>query len=129
MSDRRPGQGRKKEAAVAALLSCRTLAQAAAKVGIGERTLRAWLKDDLEFRSAYAAARRQLLEHSLSRLQSVTGRAVTVLSRMLNGADPKLALRAALGVLDKATRGAETLDVLARLEALETAAKRREQRQ
>ena len=77
---------------------------------------------------AYAQARRQLLEHSLSRLQTVTGLAVDVLAQTLSGSDPKLALRAAAIVLDRATKGVELLDVLQRLEALEAAAKRREQR-
>jgi hypothetical protein len=114
---------RKMEAAIAALLREPTVRKAAEKAGVGERTLRRWLKDDAGFQSAYAAARRQLLEHSLSRLEAVAGRAVSVLRKALASDDRALSLRAALGVIDRATKAAEMLDLLDRVEKLEQGAR------
>jgi hypothetical protein len=117
--------GRKREEAIAALLTEPTIEAAAAKVEIGYRTLRNWLREP-EFAKAYAAARRQLLEHALSRLQAVTGRAVSVLGKLLGTEDEKIALATALGVIDRAAKGAEMLDLLARVEVLEEAQRAQE---
>jgi hypothetical protein len=51
---------RKREQAIAALLTQPTIAAAAKMAGIGERTLRRWLKLP-EFASAYDAARREVV--------------------------------------------------------------------
>ena len=48
--------GRKKEAAITALLTQRTTDDAARAVGIGSATLRRWLKE-AEFAAAYREAR------------------------------------------------------------------------
>jgi hypothetical protein len=52
---------RKREKAIAALLTEPTIAQAAKAAGIGEKTLRRWLKSP-EFSLAYDAARRELID-------------------------------------------------------------------
>jgi hypothetical protein len=78
-----------------------------------------------DFARAYQEARRQYLEASLGRLQRASGRAVSTLVRLVGSEDVQIAIRAALGVIDRAVKGAEMLDVLARLEALELAAKER----
>jgi hypothetical protein len=116
-----PGQKltRKQEQAVAALLVQPTVAQAAKKIGLNERTLRRWLKEPT-FARTYAEARRGFLEHSIGRLQRATTAAVTTLARAA-----REDVRAAVAVIDRAVKGAEMLDVLARLEALEAAAKER----
>jgi hypothetical protein len=49
---------RKQEDAIAALLDAPTVAAAAGKAGIGERTLRRWLRI-AEFQSAYRRERRR----------------------------------------------------------------------
>jgi hypothetical protein len=110
---------RRQESAIVALLSQPSIRRAAEKAGVSDRRLRSWLKDDPVFQAAYRDARQKMLEHALSRLQATTGAAVTVLRRLLRTSDEKVALSAAVGVIDRAMKGAETLDVLTRLEALE----------
>ncbi len=46
-----------RERAVVALLSEKTVTEAAATAGIGEKTLRRWMSDDEAFQAEYAAAR------------------------------------------------------------------------
>ena len=48
---------RVREQVIVALLTHRTLADAAVDSGIGESTLRRWLKNNPEFRDAYQRAR------------------------------------------------------------------------
>lgn len=116
-----------REKAVAALLAAPTVMAAAKKAGVGYRTLKTWLAEDA-FRGQYAEARRRLLEHSLSRLQRATAAAVTTLLKAIRGDDGKLAVRAAVAVIDRALKGAELMEVEARLAALEAKAKRDELR-
>jgi hypothetical protein len=118
--------GRKQEQAIAALLDLPTVKAAARKAGVGERTLRVWMKHDEAFRRAYAEARRRFLELSLGRMSRASGRAVTTMIRMMGAADAAVALRAAQGLVDRAVKGAETLDILERLEALEAAQRQRQ---
>jgi hypothetical protein len=63
---------RKREAAISALLCTGTIAAAAEKARVSERTLRLWLKEP-SFCASYRAARAQLLEHSLGVLQGAAG--------------------------------------------------------
>ena len=59
---------RKKEQAIAALLTQRTTEDAARSVGIGSATLLRWLRDP-EFDAAYRQARRAAFGQSVARLQ------------------------------------------------------------
>jgi hypothetical protein len=118
-------KGGKREAAVAALLEEPTVQKAAARAGVGYRTLKQWLAEDREFQELYARARRQLLQHAVGRLQRACGKAVSRLVRALGAGKDADAIRAATAILDRAVSGAELLDVLERLEALEVAAKKR----
>ena len=113
---------RKQEQAVVALLTMPTIRKAAEKAGVGERTLRGWMKDSPEFQRAYTEARRGFLEHSLGKLQRATSAAVTTLARAA-----RKDVKAAVAVIDRAVKGAEMLDVLVRLKALEQRADREEQ--
>src|SRR5438067_318683 len=91
--------GRRKELAVAALLSNRTTEEAAREAGISARTLLRWLKLP-EFREVWLSARRETLSQSTSRLQQGTGAAVsTLLKTMVDSTvAPSLRLRAASSV-------------------------------
>jgi hypothetical protein len=60
-------------AALAALLAEPTVQAAAVKAGIGERTLQRWLRDP-GFISEFRAARRQLVEGAVARLQRACDR-------------------------------------------------------
>jgi hypothetical protein len=116
-------QTRKREAAIAALLSCRTIRQAARKAKIGERTLRLWLKED-EFSGEYQAARRQALEKAIAQLHGALGQAVVTLRRRLKGGKEADQIRAALGIVDRAMQGAEMLDLAGKVAELEEIVKR-----
>ena len=80
--------GRKKEQAVAALLTQRTTEEAARSVGIGPATLLRWMKEP-EFDAAYREARRLAFRQSVARLQQASGAAVsTLLKTMVDPATP-----------------------------------------
>ena len=110
----------KMEQAVAALLSSRTVEEAARAAGIGANTLRRWVKLP-EFEEAYQAARAALLSHAIVRLQGATGAAATtILKIMLNPDAPAGArLRAAEIVLEQAAKAASMEDLEVRLRSLE----------
>jgi hypothetical protein len=109
----------KQEETIAALLSSASIPQAATKVGIDESTVDRWLKDP-EFRGRYRAARRELVEHSVSLLQRAAGAAVTTLIQLLKRDDqPGVQCRAAVAILEKAFAGTELLDMETRLAAIE----------
>jgi hypothetical protein len=111
---------RKQEAAIAALLSQRTVEDAARVAGIGTRTLFRWLELP-EFREAYLQARRQAFGQASARLQQATGAAVSVLlSPMLDAKAPAASrIRAAHSVLDLAAKALELDDIEVRLRQLE----------
>jgi len=109
---------RKRDLAVAALLSEPTVAAAADKAGVSERTLRGWLRQSA-FQAAYQAARRQVLEGAIGRLQQAAGEAVETLRRNLSAGRPADQVRAAGLILQHALGTAELLDMAERLEALE----------
>ena len=110
----------KQHKALAALLSEPTIAGAAEKVGIGERTLYTWLGEPA-FGDAYRAARREAVGQAIARLQQVSSEAVTVLETVMNDEDEKGATRvsAAKTVLETAIKAVELEDLAARIEALE----------
>jgi hypothetical protein len=70
----------KQAAAIAALLSHRTIAEAAHQVGIGERTLLRWLQEDRAFQGTYRTARRHVVQHAVAQVQQATSTAVATLA-------------------------------------------------
>ncbi len=115
--------GRKKEEAIAALLSQRNLEDAARVAGIGTTTLRRWLQIS-EFQSAYREARRDAFLQSVARLQQAAGAAVsTLLKVMVDPNSPAASrVRAADRVLDHAAKAIELEDLGFRVSQLEQAA-------
>jgi transposase-like protein len=79
---------RKKEEAVAALLTARNIEEAARVVGVATSTLLRWQKIP-EFHQAYREAKRAVFEQSSARLQQASGAAVsTLLKVMLDPSSP-----------------------------------------
>ena len=115
--------GRKKEAAIAALLTQRNLDEAAKSVGVSPNTLLNWMKIP-EFDQAYREARRDAFRQSVARLQQASGAAATTLLKIM--VDPtapaSTRLRAADIVLAHTSKAIEIEDVEARVAALEAAA-------
>ena len=73
-----------RERAVLALLTERSIANAARKSGVNEKTLRRWLSDDETFKAEYAAARQATFEAGMSRVQALVARAVDTLDELLD---------------------------------------------
>ena len=113
---------RKKEEAVAALLTQRIVEVAALSAGIGTQTLLRWLKVP-EFQAAYHEARRDAFAQSIARLQQASSAAVTTLLKVM--ADPaspaSSKVRAAECVLNHAVKPIEIEDIEVRVTALERA--------
>src|SRR5262245_58732748 len=103
---------RKREQAIAALLSEATVEQAAAKAGVGYATLRRWLQEP-GFVGAYRHARRRRVEGAVGRIQVATGQAVdTLVAVAKNAAKDGDRVRAAVALLDYAFRGMTDADTL-----------------
>jgi len=115
--------GRKQEEAIAALLSQRSIEDAARTCSVGARTLIRWLKLP-EFNAAYRDARRAAVSQSVARLQQATGAAVSTLLKVI--VDPNTPastkVRAADSVLDHSAKAIEIEDLEVRLTELERAA-------
>lgn len=111
---------RKHEEAIAALLSQRTLEEAARAIGVGSKTLQRWLQEP-EFQRAYRDARRHAVGQATARLQHASSAAVSVLlTVMLDGNAPQSSrLRAASTVLEMSFRAVELDDIEARVAELE----------
>ena len=114
--------GRKKEAAIAALLSEKNQADAARVAGIDLSTFKRWLRLP-EFIKEYRRARWEVVEQSYARIQQNTPAAASVLLKLM--VDPATSasgrIRAALGTFGLA-REALDMDVEIRLSQLERAA-------
>lgn len=108
---------RKREAAIAALLSEPTHAKAAEKAGIGVATLGRWLKGPA-FLAQYRAARRQLVEGALGQLQQATAEAVCTLRSLLLCEHAPTRARAAIAILEQAQKAVELTDLVAEVEAI-----------
>jgi len=114
---------RKKEEAIAALLTQRNIEEAAKSIGIGTQTMLRWLKIP-EFEKAYREARRAAFGQSIARLQQASTAAVSTLLKIMVDphAPPSTRVRAADSVLDHAKQAIEIEDVEVRVAALEQAA-------
>jgi len=115
--------GRKKEEAIAALLTQQNVDEAAKTIGIAPNTLLNWLKLP-EFDAAYREARRLAFRQSVARLQQASSAAVSTLPKVM--VDPSTPastkVRAADSVLDHAAKAIEIEDIEARVSELEQAA-------
>lgn len=114
---------RKKEEAIAALLTQRNVEEAARAAGIGTQTLMRWLKVP-EFQAAYREARRAAFSQSIARLQQASSAAATTLLKIMLDVNVPAStrVRAADSVLDHAKQAIEIEDIEARVSELERAA-------
>ncbi|MBI1763120.1 MAG: hypothetical protein HYR56_16960 [Acidobacteria bacterium] len=106
--------------AIEALLSERTIADAAVAAGVGEASLYRWLNDPA-FDKAYKSARSRLLETTLTRLQHVSSDAVKTLHETLTDplAQAPARVSAARTILEFSLKAREALELDDRLSALE----------
>jgi hypothetical protein len=115
--------GAKREAAILALLTARSIEDAARTANVPPRTLHRWLQDP-EFDAAYRKARRAANSQANARLQQATGAAVSTLLKIMvdTNTPPSVRVRAADSVLDHAKQAIEIEDIDVRVAALEQAA-------
>jgi transposase-like protein len=115
--------GRKKEAAIAALLTARNIEEAAKAVGIAPNTLLHWMKVP-EFQAEYREARRVAYSQAVARLQQgATAAATTLLKVMVDQSTPaSVKVRAAECVMTHSSKAIEIEDIEARVTDLERAA-------
>jgi transposase-like protein len=117
---------RKQEAAIAALLSHRSIEEAANSIGVSPNTLRRWLEIP-HFKEAYLQARRDAVSHAYARLQQNSGAAGSLLMKLLADATTTASTRvqAARSILEFASKSLETEDLLLRLARLEKSDQKR----
>jgi hypothetical protein len=115
--------GRKKEEAIAALLTQRTTEDAARAAGIGPATILRWLKDP-EFDAAYRQAKRAAFSQSIARMHQMSSAAVSTLGKVMIDptTPPATKVRAADSILNHTAKAIEIEDVEARVTELERAA-------
>jgi DNA-binding MurR/RpiR family transcriptional regulator len=114
---------RRQEQAIAYLLAEPTIEKAAKACGIGEATLRRWLKD-AGFQERYRAARKRSLETALNRLQQIAGEAIETLRAVAvdQQAPPSSRVAAARVVLETIIKTVELQEIEERLNELEKSA-------
>jgi hypothetical protein len=110
-------QSRKREQAIAALLSEPTVEAAAKQAKVAERTLRGWLKEPA-FNREYREARRQIVEGAVCRLQQTMIMAVLTLNRNLTCGLPATEVRAAQVILEQSVKAVELADLAQQVEEL-----------
>jgi hypothetical protein len=117
--------GNKSEEAIAALLTHRTIDEAAKAVGVASKTLLRWLQLP-EFRAAYHQARRDAFSQCTARLQQASSAAVsTLLKVMVDQNSPAASrVRAADCVLSHSSKAIELDDIETRVTELEQAAEK-----
>ena len=111
----------KHEKLLAALLSAPTIQGAAKIAGVSESTALRFLKES-EFAEAYRAARREVVSHAVTQLQSACGEAVATLREVASDGDAPASSRvsAARSILETSLRAVEIDDLAARVANLET---------
>ena len=119
----------RQDRAIAALLTCRTIAEAARQAQVGERSIYRWLTES-DFQSQLRLARRQHLSQTLGRLQHVAQGAIDALHTVIHDEKASSASRvsAARAALRYACDGVEIDDFEQRLAELEQARRRIEER-
>ena len=117
----------KQHRVISALLTSKSVAEAAAATGQGERTIHRWLSDPA-FRQALSAAEGEVIDVATRRLLTLQGSALDTFEAVLG--DPTVSagvrLRAAQAVLDYLLKLRELRDIEQRLQALEAAQTERE---
>ena len=118
---------RKQEEAIVALLTTRTVEEAARSCNTPVRTVYRWL-NEAEFDRAYRAARRKAFAQATARLQHGASAAATTLLKVMIDAETPAStkVRAAECVLAHAAKAIEIEEIEVRVAALEQAANMKE---
>lgn len=109
---------RQQEQLIAALLTSPNYAAAAKACGISKATVCRRMQDE-QFKRAFRAARRDVVEATIGRLQQVSAEAVSTLRTALKCKAPNVRVSAARTILDFSLRAVELMDLEDRIAALE----------
>ena len=106
------------------MLTCRTRAEAAKTAGVGESTLRGYLREP-EFQARYREAFGALVQDATRQAQQAIAPALSTLREIVENdeAGAKARIAAARVTLEYALRLTEQLDIISRIEVLENAMK------
>jgi DNA-binding MurR/RpiR family transcriptional regulator len=115
----------KRDAALSALLTTRSVRAAARKCKLSEATLFRFLQEPT-FKAQYRAARRELVETATAKLQAECTSSVTVLSQIARDkkAPPASRVAAARIIIEQSIKAVELMDLAERLERLEEVLKK-----
>jgi hypothetical protein len=115
--------GRKQEEVIVALLSQRSVEDAARVANVTARTVYRWMKEP-EFDAAYRKAKRAAFGQSIARLHHLSSAAVSTLGKIMldTTTPPATRVRAADSILDHTAKAIEIEDIEARVSELERAA-------
>ena len=114
-----------REQAILALLYAPTIVEAAARVGMGESTLRRWLTDDTAFQAEFAAARHATFQAAISRIPALTVKAVATLAALLAAKEPPVVrLGAARTVAELGQHQYDAETILKKLDEIEARQRR-----
>jgi predicted ArsR family transcriptional regulator len=118
---------RKQVDALNALMTGKSVPEAATIVGLNEKTLRRWLQTPV-FAGAYRASRRQAFQAAIVSVQRLATTAVQVLAEIAEDSNGEASRRgassrvtAAKTIIEVATHTVEAEDLESRIRALETA--------
>ena len=123
MADFREKLNRKQQDAIMALLSHRSLENAARACNTPVRTMYRWLQET-DFDAAYRAAKRAAFGQAIARLHHLTSAAASTLGKVMldAGTPPATKARAADSILNHTAKSLELEDLEVRVLALERAA-------
>jgi hypothetical protein len=115
--------GRKQEEAIIALLSERSVEEAARVSKVPPRTIYRWL-NEVPFKTAYREAKRAAYSQAIARLHQMSNAAATVLGKVMVDANtpPATKVRAAEAILSHTAKAIEIEDIEARVAELERVA-------
>ncbi|MCC7425043.1 MAG: hypothetical protein IT428_32640 [Planctomycetaceae bacterium] len=116
------GKGRQNadDRLIVELAGGKTVAEAAAVAGIGERTVYRRLNDPA-FRKCLSDARSAFVEQALAKLAGASGRAVATLVTLLDAEADSIKLGAARSILDAGLKLREAVELEDRIRRLEQA--------
>lgn len=97
----------KRDAAILGLLEETTICAAAERAGIGEATLRRWLRENDEFKKQYVTARKEVFAQALNQLRQGALEAAITLREIAadETAPPLVCASASLAILNSLLKG------------------------
>jgi hypothetical protein len=120
------GRLKKFDRVITGLLTSTTVAEAAQKSRVSERTIYRWLREDKDFQHDFRQARHRLLGHGAGRMAALFGKAISIIEQALDGVEIKRAQFLAAKLTVETCRAIEEDDLSDRVAELETRVRERQ---